>query len=193
MTTNFVSPTCSILPVRELHGRTPKAMLADTLVPLSLAAPGEIVAIRRQGWWIENSPNITATTYVVRTHDGFEDVRLCDLEDSIRDDARCCAVRLHNDYEIYQEVPDEFFEHAETAPTRFEVIDCCGAVLLCWLDEWRGLDQPPVLTQAARWPAAVLIEEKDLRKRRDISARITLCETFGKLRIALPVQAAEQR
>lgn len=168
-------------------------MLAATLVPLSSAALGDIVAIRRQGWWIENSPNITATTYIVRTHDGFEDVRLCDLEDPRKDGAGCCAVRLDDDYEIFQEVPDEFFEHAEAAPGRFEIIDCCGAVLFSWLDAWRGLDQPPALTQTARWPAAVLVEEEDLEGICDVTPRITLCETFGKLRIALPAQAFERR
>lgn len=183
--------TCPIMPVRELHGRTPKTHLARTLSLAQGACPGDIVALHQTGCMFDNSVMIAGTTFITMSDNGsgFNELRLCDFPSALKPRLMQCLGAINDDWEILEEFPSQFLEPGDDGPARLELIHCPGALMFLWLDEFRMIDMPPALLSTVSTPAALFIEEEDLaltdlRDRRLIDGQIALLECLSGMTIA---------
>lgn len=185
---------CPIVPVRELHGRTPKSWLSATVASSEAARPGDVVALRQPGCMLDSGLSIGATLHIVKSASGFCEERLYDLPSHRVPALAQCAAALDDDWEILGEFPDEFLEPGETGPARLELIHCPGALMFIWLDKPRAFGMPPSLLASTPQPAALFIEETDLahadaRHQRRLQAQIDLCERLSGVPILHPAPA----
>lgn len=96
--------------MQELHGRTPKTLMAATIASNEAARPGDVVALRQSGCMLDCSPFIGATLHVVKTASGFRADRLCELSAHSKPRHAQCMAAIDDDWEIFQEFPCEFLE-----------------------------------------------------------------------------------
>ncbi len=154
--------TCPIMPVRELHGRTPKTHLARTLSLAQGACPGDIVALHQTGCMFDNSVMIAGTTCITMSEDGssFDDRRLGDLPWGLKSEAMQCVGAIDEDWEIFEEFPSEFLKPGEIGPARLELIHCSGALMFLWLEKPRAFGMPPALLSTTPTSAALLSKKR---------------------------------
>lgn len=184
-------PICPIMPVQELHGRTPKTHLARALAPARSVRPGDIVALRQVGCMMNHGMLIGGTTFIAMSEDGsgFVDLRLSELPRGRKSQAMQCMRAIDHDWEILEEFPSEFLKPGEIGPARLELLHCPGALMFLWLDEPRAFDMPPNLLSTTPTPAALFIEEEDVartdpRDRHLIEGQLGLLECLSGMRIA---------
>ena len=116
--------TLPIAFVGQLHGQSVRTCLERVLAPMTEALPGDIVAVRESGLYLDNAPFINSSQFLLRTQKGFLQLRLSDLPEKKH---RICAEalgRLSNDWELYGDlaVVDEGKLLDEDGGTAIEVV-----------------------------------------------------------------------
>ena len=83
--------TLPIAFVGQLHGRSVRMCLERVLTPMTEALPGDIVAVRESGLYLDNASFINSSQFLLRTQKGFLQLRLSDLPEKKH---RICAEAL---------------------------------------------------------------------------------------------------
>ncbi len=105
--------TTSLAPVRELHGRSVKAQLAQCLVPVHRAATNDLIAVCETGLFAEGAPFVNARTFLRKTATGYAQCRLSDLPSGLRPVASAALGYIDNDWELTGDL-------ADAAPAAFD-------------------------------------------------------------------------
>ena len=98
--------TLPIAFVGQVHGRSVRMCLERVLTPMTEALPGDIVAVRESGLYLDNASFINSSQFLLRTQKGVLQLRLSDLPEKKH---RICAEalgRLSNDWELYGDLAE---------------------------------------------------------------------------------------
>lgn len=119
--TSLITPSPITL-IGELHGQSVRACLEHVLVPMATARPGDPVAVRDVGVYLDGAPHINASLFIRRTEEGFVEQRLCELPKRMQ--KRCAEAlgRISNDWEIYQDICGADHRLLEDGDTGLEMV-----------------------------------------------------------------------